>query len=429
MDHRPLEGFVYAIRRSTSRLSAATAHGAGAHGQRGRVEAVAHRRLSNWNFYRCSRRRGCRGRDQLPPRRFDRGEPPAPASPTSPASTLRARRRLPEPVEVHRRHTWSTTAVSAHRRRDRGKDFYRGPRECRTRTRSRSRWCAGPTSTRASRVQRRLRGLRPDTPLARRARPGGGDDRGHPHGRRGRLPELHGGVIDRRAFTRIRDHIRGGAPLPGVRVLAGGAPTNSVGFFVQPTCCRPTIRGPHEVRGDLRTGAHGPRLPRGQVERDAPLGGPDEPYALTGAVFSRDRAALLEADPARSGNAAGTYTSTTSRTGAVVGQQPFAARGRAGRRQGRVGHQHVALGPPRSIKETLVPPKDYRYPSWRRRSHPARMTWPRAASSREWVSPPRKSRPNSAIPRTVALRTRSMSARARCWRPKPASAAAGDADT
>jgi 1-pyrroline-5-carboxylate dehydrogenase len=79
-------------------------------------------------------------------------------------------------------------------------------------------------------------------------------------------------------------------------------------------------------------------------------------------VFSRDRAALLEADRALR-HAAGNYYINDKPTGAVVGQQPFGG-ARASGTNDKAGSilNLVRWVSPRSIKETLVPPKDYRYP-------------------------------------------------------------------
>ena len=86
------------------------------------------------------------------------------------------------------------------------------------------------------------------------------------------------------------------------------------------------------------------------------------PYALTGAVFSQDRQALVEADRALR-NAAGNYYINDKPTGAVVGQQPFGG-ARASGTNDKAGSVLNLLRwvSPRSIKETLSPPHDYRYP-------------------------------------------------------------------
>ena len=86
------------------------------------------------------------------------------------------------------------------------------------------------------------------------------------------------------------------------------------------------------------------------------------PYALTGAVFSQDRAALAQADRALR-YAAGNYYVNDKPTGAVVGQQPFGG-ARASGTNDKAGSVLNLLRwvSPRTIKETFAPPTDYRYP-------------------------------------------------------------------
>ena len=86
------------------------------------------------------------------------------------------------------------------------------------------------------------------------------------------------------------------------------------------------------------------------------------PYALTGAVFARDRAALAEASQVLR-NAAGNYYINDKPTGAVVGQQPFGG-ARASGTNDKAGSilNLMRWVSPRTIKETLVSPTDYRYP-------------------------------------------------------------------
>jgi 1-pyrroline-5-carboxylate dehydrogenase len=89
------------------------------------------------------------------------------------------------------------------------------------------------------------------------------------------------------------------------------------------------------------------------------------PYALTGAIFAQDRAAVVEADRALR-YAAGNYYVNDKPTGAVVGQQPFGG-GRASGTNDKAGSVLNLLRwvSPRAIKETFAPPKDYRYPFMR----------------------------------------------------------------
>jgi len=172
-----------------------------------------------------------------------------------------------------------------------------------------------------------------------------------------------GAVIDRRAFTRIRDHIEEARHAPGVRVVAGGGTDDSVGFFVQPTLLQADDPGYRTMCEEI----FGPVLtvhvyPAAKWSETLALVDRTSPYALTGAVFSRDRAALLEADRALR-QAAGNFYVNDKPTGAVVGQQPFGG-ARASGTNDKAGSVLNLLRwvSPRSIKETLVPPKDYRYP-------------------------------------------------------------------
>jgi len=172
-----------------------------------------------------------------------------------------------------------------------------------------------------------------------------------------------GAVIDRRAFTRIREHLEAARSAPGVKVIAGGGTDDSVGYFVQPTLLQVEDPGYRtmceEIFGPMLTTYVYPAARWGQTLELVDRTGP---YALTGAVFARDRAALIEADRALR-NAAGNYYVNDKPTGAVVGQQPFGG-ARASGTNDKAGSVLNLLRwvSPRSIKETLDPPRDYRYP-------------------------------------------------------------------
>jgi 1-pyrroline-5-carboxylate dehydrogenase len=86
------------------------------------------------------------------------------------------------------------------------------------------------------------------------------------------------------------------------------------------------------------------------------------PYALTGAVFARDRAAIVRITDALT-HAAGNFYVNDKPTGAVVGQQPFGG-ARASGTNDKAGSVLNLLRwvSPRAIKETFVPPTDFRYP-------------------------------------------------------------------
>ena len=172
-----------------------------------------------------------------------------------------------------------------------------------------------------------------------------------------------GAVIDARAFARLREHLERAKRDPGVRVLAGGGTDDSVGYFVQPTLLEaedPAYRLMcEEIFGPVLT-VH--VYPAARWTETLALVDRTSPYALTGAVFARDRAALTQADRALR-HSAGNFYINDKPTGAVVGQQPFGG-ARASGTNDKAGSllNLVRWVSPRSIKETLVPPKEYRYP-------------------------------------------------------------------
>jgi 1-pyrroline-5-carboxylate dehydrogenase len=172
-----------------------------------------------------------------------------------------------------------------------------------------------------------------------------------------------GAVIDRRAFSKLKEHLEAAKRDPGVTVLSGGDADDSVGFFVQPTLLQ--VEDPayrlmcEEIFGPVLTTYV---YPAARWQETLTLVDQTSPYALTGAVFARDRRALGEADRALR-HAAGNYYINDKPTGAVVGQQPFGG-ARASGTNDKAGSILNLLRwvSPRSIKETLNPPKDYRYP-------------------------------------------------------------------
>ena len=172
-----------------------------------------------------------------------------------------------------------------------------------------------------------------------------------------------GAVIDRRAFTRLKDYLEAAKRDVGVKVLAGGETDDSVGYFVQPTLLQVEDPGYRlmceEIFGPVLTAYV---YPASRWRETLSLVDQTSPYALTGAVFARDRRAIAEADQALR-NAAGNYYVNDKPTGAVVGQQPFGG-ARASGTNDKAGSILNLLRwvSPRSIKETLNPPKDYRYP-------------------------------------------------------------------
>jgi 1-pyrroline-5-carboxylate dehydrogenase len=172
-----------------------------------------------------------------------------------------------------------------------------------------------------------------------------------------------GAVIDRKAFDRIRGNLERAKRDAGVQVLAGGGSDDSVGYFVQPTLLQ--VEDPQyrlmceELFGPVLT-VH--VYPAQRWSETLAVVDRTSPYGLTGAVFSQDRGAIVEADRALRYSAGNFYVNDKP-TGAVVGQQPFGG-ARASGTNDKAGSILNLLRwvSPRSVKETFAPPTDYRYP-------------------------------------------------------------------
>jgi 1-pyrroline-5-carboxylate dehydrogenase len=172
-----------------------------------------------------------------------------------------------------------------------------------------------------------------------------------------------GAVIDRKAYDRIKGYIDGVKQGSGARILAGGGCRDEKGYFIDPTLIEATDPGYRTMCEEI----FGPVLtlhvyPEKRWAETLELVNGTSPYALTGAVFSQDRQALAEADRVLR-HAAGNYYINDKPTGAVVGQQPFGG-ARASGTNDKAGSilNLVRWVSPRTIKESFVPPKDYRYP-------------------------------------------------------------------
>ncbi len=171
-----------------------------------------------------------------------------------------------------------------------------------------------------------------------------------------------GAVIKRAAFDRHRAAIEEARGTPGMRVIAGGQCDDREGWFVRPTILTtddPMVRHMQdEFFGPIVT-VH--VYPDHAWDDVLTLVDRTSPYALTGAVFARERTALVEATT-RLRHAAGNFYLNDKPTGAVVGQQPFGG-ARASGTDDKAGSAMNLLRftAARTIKETFVPPTDYRY--------------------------------------------------------------------
>jgi 1-pyrroline-5-carboxylate dehydrogenase len=175
-----------------------------------------------------------------------------------------------------------------------------------------------------------------------------------------------GAVIDRRAYDRLCDALARLRSDPSVTTLVVGTGDDKVGFFVAPT----VAVGDDPTRELFTTEYFGPVLGvhvyddrmRGSFEAVLDLVDGTSPYALTGAVFARDRLAV-DAASRRLRFAAGNFYVNDKPTGAVVGQQPFGG-GRASGTNDKAGSSlNLARWvSPRVIKETFDPPTRTGYP-------------------------------------------------------------------
>jgi 1-pyrroline-5-carboxylate dehydrogenase len=170
-----------------------------------------------------------------------------------------------------------------------------------------------------------------------------------------------GAVIDRGAFENITGYVA--EARAKLRILAGGGSSAERGYFVEPTLVESEDPGSRlmceEIFGPVVT-CHA--YPDERWEDVLRIVDATSPYALTGAVFARERAAIRQAQSALRW-AAGNFYVNDKPTGAVVGQQPFGG-GRASGTNDKAGSKlNLARWvTARAVKETFGPPRDYRYP-------------------------------------------------------------------
>ncbi|MFF5233698.1 L-glutamate gamma-semialdehyde dehydrogenase [Dactylosporangium sp. NPDC000521] len=172
-----------------------------------------------------------------------------------------------------------------------------------------------------------------------------------------------GAVIDDRAFAKHTTAIERAKRSPTLEILVGGELDDSVGYFVHPTA----VEGGDPTDEMFTTEYFGPILALhiyedGDFEKVVRGMESITPYALTGSIIAQDRRAIAWAQNELR-FAAGNFYINDKPTGAVVGQQPFGG-GRASGTNDKAGAAANLLRwtSPRSIKETFVPPTDYRYP-------------------------------------------------------------------
>jgi len=170
-------------------------------------------------------------------------------------------------------------------------------------------------------------------------------------------------VIDERSFTKIQSYIEKARQDPNATIIAGGECDKTKGYFISPTVIE--AKDPKFVT--MCEEIFGPVLSiyiyqPAEFEKTLELIDSTSPYALTGSIISRDRQAV-ELATHRLRNAAGNFYINDKPTGAVVGQQPFGGARASGTndKAGSILNLYRWLNA-RTIKETYVPPTDYRYP-------------------------------------------------------------------
>ena len=170
-------------------------------------------------------------------------------------------------------------------------------------------------------------------------------------------------VIDRKSFDKIKGYIERARNDTKAKILFGGECDDADGYFVHPTL----IQVEDPAYRTMCEEIFGPVLslyvyPDKKWKETLELVDRTSPYALTGAVFSQDRAVLAEASSALR-YSAGNFYLNDKPTGAVVGQQPFGG-GRASGTNDKAGSllNLIRWTSARAVKENFVPPRDPWYP-------------------------------------------------------------------
>lgn len=176
------------------------------------------------------------------------------------------------------------------------------------------------------------------------------------------LDNFMNAVIDKEAYDRIISYISKAKESNEAEIIFGGNGDDSVGYFIEPTVIKTT--NPHFIT--MEEEIFGPVLtiyvyPDEKYEETLKLCDATSPYALTGSIFSYDRYATIKACRILR-YAAGNLYFNDKPTGAMVGQQPFGGARGSGTNDKAGSHLNLLRWvSPRTIKETLLPPIDYRY--------------------------------------------------------------------
>ena len=170
-----------------------------------------------------------------------------------------------------------------------------------------------------------------------------------------------GAVIDKRSFDKISGYLDDAKK--NAKIIAGGTTRGETGYFVDPTLVEAKDAGYRllceEIFGPVVTAFVYPDAKFAEILETV---NKTSPYALTGSIFARDRAAVQTAMLALR-DAAGNFYINDKCTGAVVGQQPFGGARASGTNDKAGSMLNLARWvSARSVKETFAPPHDFRYP-------------------------------------------------------------------
>jgi 1-pyrroline-5-carboxylate dehydrogenase len=170
-------------------------------------------------------------------------------------------------------------------------------------------------------------------------------------------------VIDKPAYDTICEYIEKAHHSKEAKILCGGKTDSSKGYFIEPTIIE--TGNPHFIT--MEEEIFGPVLTvyvyKDELfEETLHICDQTSPYALTGSIFSKDRQAVITATKILR-HAAGNFYINDKPTGAVVGQQPFGGSRCSGTNDKSGSYLNLlSWVSPRTIKENLLPPTDYKYP-------------------------------------------------------------------
>ena len=177
------------------------------------------------------------------------------------------------------------------------------------------------------------------------------------------LSNFMNAVIDEKSYDNIMTQIGKANHSPDAAIVFGGTGDKTKGYFIQPTIIQ--AYNPHFET--MEEEIFGPVLTifvydENKFEETVRLVDETSPYGLTGSVFAQDRGILIKVAEELK-YAAGNFYFNDKPTGAVVGQQPFGGSRQSGTNDKAGSHLNLLRWiNPRTIKETLIPPKDFSYP-------------------------------------------------------------------